>query len=731
MPGARSPCSIPLICSRRHSAYTDRDATMTTSIAVGREQPFECDICHSRFTRHENLKRHSDLHTRPKGDTSFSCRLCRTTFSRRDLRDRHVKRKHPDQEEGRPSKVARRDTVTSVGQARRESVPQPSGIRQPSTPPIAEQNNLLPQEWHSGAYLDIDTESWDAGLPYVSPNLSHGHNALHTAVPTLGEMGHVVGEPSISGENFSNSLPTQSSYSNSGFGDPGMHMNPSLNEGFQRRVRQPSAPVAAATGLSTPSPGSSCDGAISHSRLPEGLSPKDLPYLRNEWYPSTAQVERGLELYFTNISHFIPFLHRPTLDPTCIPAYLLLSILSLAYQYAEDPSTPDQSGSGEQLSLLCFHRARVLAASEEEVEDDQPHNIALVQTLLLLEVCAMFYICGKASTQGLKMHSRMISIARSTGLMRTSIPATAGTKDLDSMWRAAMKSESHKRTILAAHQIDALWYQFLSIPRCLSHLEVKHELPCPEDCWNTSTAADWAHQQLLQSHTRQVQYTEAVRLFLSRSPDVDSIPPFDPYGAINIAQFLLSSAREVSGWSTMTGQVSLERFEPLRASLVALAPFICPREDTTTNLYAASRAATWEMAMIELNIWSPSHTGGIVESSVDGVLSHSTYLAWSSELPFGSDILASIQPHLDWFLHFLAASDDAVSEAPWLDLYAYKAFLLAWQLVRGGVQGVMHAVGVQDNDATGAVTWMRNAISSKRSSRLRRMMVDCLDVLDK
>jgi len=704
---------------------------MTTVTTVGREQPFECDVCHSRFTRHENLKRHSELHTRPKGDTSFACRLCRTTFSRRDLRDRHVKRKHPDQEEERPAKVARRDTVISVGQARKESVPKPPSTREPSTPPVAEQNDIIPREWDTGAYLDIGTESWDIGLPHVSSILDQNYDILRTTIPSLGNTVDVVNEPGVNEIDLSSSLPGQLSQQNSAFAEHGTYLDTSLNGANQHNHRHFSAPIAGGTGLSTPSPGSSCDGANFHSGLPEGLSPKDLPYLRNDWHPSTEQIQQGIDLYFAHISHFIPFLHRPTLDPACSPAYLVLAILSLAYQYAEDPRSPNQLGSGEKLSLLCFHRARVLVASEEEVEDDRPHNIALVQTLLLLEVCAMFYTCGKTSTQGLKMHSRMISIARSTGLMRTSLPATAATKDLDSMWREAIKVESHKRTILAAHQIDALWYQFLSIPRCLSHLEVKHDLPCPENCWNTGTAADWAHQQLLQSHTRQVQYTEAVRLFLSRSPDVESIPQFDPYGAINIAQFLLSSAREVSGWSTMTGQVSLERFEPLRASLVALAPFICPKEDAIADSYAATRAATWEMAMIELNIWSPSHTGGIVESSVDGVLSHSTYLAWSSELPFGSDILASIQPHLDWFLRHLDTSGKGVCEAPWLDLYAYKAFLLAWQLVRGGVPGAMHAVGIQDNDTAGAVSWVRNAFSKKRPSRLRNMIVDCFDVLEK
>jgi hypothetical protein len=43
----------------------------------------------------------------------------------------------------------------------------------------------------------------------------------------------------------------------------------------------------------------------------------------------------------------------------------------------------------------------------------------------------------------------------------------------------------------------------------------------------------------------------------------------------------------------------------------------------------------------------------------------------------------------------------------------------------------MHAVGIQDNDAASAISWMRNVFAKKRPSRLRNMIVDCLDVLEK
>jgi hypothetical protein len=137
------------------------------------------------------------------------------------------------------------------------------------------------------------------------------------------------------------------------------------------------------------------------------------------------------------------------------------------------------------------------------------------------------------------------------------------------------------------------------------------------------------------------------------------------------------------------------------------------------------------MAMIELNIWSPSHTCGIVESSLDAAISQSTYLAVSGKLSLSSDVVASIQPHLDWFLRYLGTSPTDGLEAPWLSLYAYKAFLVVWQLVGAGVPGAMHAVGVADGDANGAVAWLRGNLSKRKSCRLGELIIECLDLLEK
>lgn len=473
--------------------------------------------------------------------------------------------------------------------------------------------------------------------------------------------------------------------------------------------------------------------------IADRLFSNDMMQPQDGWSPTGSQTSHGCHLFFTHVSHFVPFLHRPTFHCAQLPRHLVLSMLCLAYQHGEDPDCQGEAGSGVNLSIRCFHQACVLIAAfdEERTDDDQTQHIVMVQSYLLLQICAMMYLCGKDSAHGLKLHSKAISLARAGGLMQPLSVEPAVTGDLETLWQEFIKTESHKRTLFAMHQIDALWYQFLSTPRSLSHLEIKHDLPCLDKYWTASSAAEWAHSQLVARNPGSLMpYADAVRRFLSPNADLSSIPTFDPYGAINIAQFLVSSAREVSGWSTMTGMLSIERSEPLKASLIALKPFLSPLAETarTTRHGAAAVLceATWETAMLELQMWSPSHVGGIVQGSMDAVLQQSTYLApASSGFVCESEIARAAQPHVDWFLRYLDTTIAPESEAPWVTLYAYKAFLIAWQLVRGKTPGAMQVVSVRDGDVDGALAWARKVFQHRQRWKLGRLIMPCLESLGK
>ncbi|KAF5977034.1 hypothetical protein FBULB1_6704 [Fusarium bulbicola] len=431
----------------------------------------------------------------------------------------------------------------------------------------------------------------------------------------------------------------------------------------------------------------------------------DLSQVQNDWLPSSTQITQGCQLYFKHVSHYLPFLHQPTFDATSVSTHLLISMLCIAYQYGVDPDRSDQQGSGVSLSERCYHRARDLVSGDDNGPDESTRTLSLIQSLILLELYAMMYLCGNHSAYGLKTHTRMISLARSSGL---SIPLpselTSKTPCLNSLWRTFIEAESHKRTLFAAHQIDTLWYQFLSIPRQFSHLEIKHELPCPQ---------------------------QPIRLFLSLSSDPSSFPSFDPYGAINITQFLASSAQDTSGWSAMTGMISTERLEQLRKSLEALGPVVQSAEELEHSNWprGALCEATWRSAMIDVRIWSPSHTCGMVGGTMDAVLQQTTYLAPSCEFLCESNTAQVIKPHIDWFLTYLDSPLVPDSEAPWIMLYAFKAFVIAWQLIKGSTLGTMRVVGVEDGDTNGALEWARGVFRRRQRWQLGKIIMTCLDTL--
>ncbi|KAI1389946.1 fungal-specific transcription factor domain-containing protein [Hypoxylon trugodes] len=60
-------------------------------------KPFSCPACPSRFTRQENLNRHTASVHRKSNRRPFPCPLCDVSFSRSDLRKRHIRKCHPQQ----------------------------------------------------------------------------------------------------------------------------------------------------------------------------------------------------------------------------------------------------------------------------------------------------------------------------------------------------------------------------------------------------------------------------------------------------------------------------------------------------------------------------------------------------------------------------------------------------------------------------------------------------------
>lgn len=642
-----------------------------------------------------------------------------------------MKRKHARDDDDDHASVSKKPSPATRLQWQTQTQTAAESHESASLSPANSGHGSLPQS-HGGFDEDVHNRIWDEILHDAHLQIS----TQQTPSATLAPDSHPHAEPPIT-------YPTDLAIDNLPVREPTpLHGSISVASAQQRRSFDTTSQSTGGFGSELqPSFTSHSDlqnecmdrNSINDSTVFRWPSNHTSPTVE-DWFPSQSQIARGCQLYFAHVSHFIPFLHQPTLDLSRVERYLALSILSLGFQYGQDPDCGDQEGSGTALSTRCFHQARHMLNLEDSDEDEDTDHmvtkVVKVQSYLMLEICAMFYLCGKDSAHALRMHSRMISLARSGGLMQP-VTRSCTTHDLDSLWHQFVQAESHKRTSLAVHQIDALWYQFLSIPRSISHLELKHDLPCPEDCWTASSASQWAHWQLVTKlSSPPVQYSDAVRHFLSPNPNPSSLPAFDPYGAINIAQFLISSAREISGWSAITGRITMERLEPLKASLTALGSVIQTEKDAATSANATLCEATWEMAMIELHMWSPSHTGGIVEGSIDAVVKQLVDLAPSCEFLVETNTARSVQPRVNWFLRYLDDTITPDTEPPWLTLYAYKVFLVALQLVRGGVTAAMQAVDVEDGDVPAAVAWGQKVFGRRKQWQFGRLIMSSLEPLD-
>lgn len=701
-------------------------------------QPFQCDICQRRFTRHENLKRHAALHSQSSNTPSLQCTFCDITFSRSDLRRRHIQRKHLD------ARLDARGTRASI-----------------ASPPPAQRQEKNARRQTLRKELSESPSQMQVQMSPTNGVDQHGHGQVEVGGWSRNTEQRMLQQSQSQSQVQTQSQPRSHSLIYQGLAAKSVEETSLLailmDDDLQNQTQvTPDLDIEAATSfISTnhlgssaafkpPSPTNSIPMTASWPGLNldqdmlDTLFSVSPPCTTESWFPSRTQLKQGCELYFDHVSHFLPFLHRPTFDIDQVPKHLLLSILCLGYQYGEDPDSNHQSRSSDSISRRCFDQALVSISREKDNEHNEANDLVQVQSFLLLQIYAMLYAHRNESACGLRTHSKMIALARSGGLLQPSQAQRPQTSDLDSLWLEFARAESRKRTLYAIHQIDTHWYQFLSIPRSLSHLEIKHDLPCPEAAWAASTAGEWAHHQLTAGHAGScAKYPVAIRHFLSSDKeDINYIPDFSSYGAINITHFLVSSAREISGWSAMTGILSTERLDPLRSSLSALGPYIRAQNAhfSLSNSRAASAAAaaseaTWETAMIEVQVWSPSHTGGIVETEIASALHRMHSTTPSADLLSRTSLATGIQPHINWFLIYLATETNPECEAPWVTLSAYKAFMLAWQLVKGGVPGAMEVVQIDEGDTEGAVRWAREVFGRRARWRIGKVILECLDEL--
>ncbi|WWC64281.1 uncharacterized protein I303_106891 [Kwoniella dejecticola CBS 10117] len=686
---------------------SDNIATILPNEAVlvtrGVLQPFQCPTCSKRFTRLENLKRHSALHVSPEDATTFKCEHCTSTFARRDLKRRHMSKKHSEIREKsdspRPAVSENDQTVNSTSNQDNSNTNNGNGNRY---------NVLADRERSRG---------------------SRSHSLSQPRYPSLPrELSNLFGDPGLSTGSSSTLAPLQ---------DAGPSDRPYFPLSHLQQNQLPLAnddtaydpPVEMPTPMST----QSLRFDFTSPTMPS-LSMHSQPVPQT--FVTPAQTSLGLHLFLAHLAMSIPFIHIPTFDASSAPEPLQLGMLALGFQFLED------ANQAQMLSSRCYERGKQMLR-EDEPEYPGATPLITVQSLLLLHFYAVFYACGGQTKWGLQLCGKSVAIARREGLMDPLPSRSAATSDLNSLWAQFIRSETHKRTLFFVYQFDAAYYLILSEPRRLSHLEMKHDMPCSEALWTAPDVSTWAHRSLVASIDQSSpntaggvslagsgqeggqRYIHVVRSWMSPTPQIPSVP-VSPYSALLVVLFCSTSMREVSGWSTMTGKICFERFEALNASLQAIEPVVCGQPPGGN--FAIETEVTWRMTMIELLLWNPSHTNGLVEQSLDAAMAAAITLSTAQAIIFNAQVSDLLSPHLLYFLTFLERTAENPTELPWVTIYAFKAVLVAWQLARAGSPEVIQTVGIGGVDRMG--DWVRKVFKKREAWRVGKLVMKSLEELE-
>nr|XP_031860055.1 uncharacterized protein CI109_004418 [Kwoniella shandongensis]KAA5527127.1 hypothetical protein CI109_004418 [Kwoniella shandongensis] len=680
-------------------------------------QPFKCSVCSRRFTRLENLKRHSALHRKSTERTIHRCSKCTATFSRADLKRRHIAKKHGETWQGQSqSQSQSQSSTTTRTDSERSETPREFGASTSS--------NVVDPIGSANHQSDTDTTTMHNNIAASSTDSMGLEPTIRFDFETGWSPFDI--ERLVEGTSTSNGMGTGSG-SGTGTGT-GMGTGTGKNQPFDQRP----SPPRQSSNINIPTithRGSIGSASVNSFEIHRQLSQSPLSSFGGRWnemdiLQDSGLMENGLRSFFMYASHMFPFVHRPTFDQhSCHPS-LLLGMMCIGLHVSSDGLTE------RQRAMHCYLAGRRLLDEMLDITQARSADtLAVIQAHLLFEKYAIMALCGEHTPQGLRLHYQCVELARKAGLMESYPTRPSNTQDLDSLWRQFIRTEGHKRTCYGTYILDSTWYQILSRPRCLSHLEIKHELPCSDDLWEAPNASEWAHRMLLandfSSSKPRVRFIDAVRNSLASVPSLS--PQLDTFGAQLMTHFILSSVREISGWTTMTGRSCFERFEALHASMTRLENLVTVSDPANETPASASAEATWRMSMTELLLWSQSHTGGLVENSIDAALAAITMLGAKHRVDLSPQIIESVEPHLTWFLLYLQRTVDTRFEPPFLIFYAFKAAVMAWQIARLGGSSLPSMVGVLDAD--GLLLWIREIFAKRTRWGIGKLALESLEEL--
>ncbi|KAH7140195.1 fungal-specific transcription factor domain-containing protein [Dactylonectria estremocensis] len=221
-------------------------------------------------------------------------------------------------------------------------------------------------------------------------------------------------------------------------------------------------------------------------QIQDAFSPHDISWL--------FKLPQYISAYFEKFHPTFPILHKPSIDTATTREPLLQAIACIGSVYY---------APGHKFSMLLFKAG--LKTLDQYTREDRSRfrEIWVLQTYILFEYYAIYSCQDKLFPRALKMHRNLVDAAREYQMLQDGAALNSSSPDAtmnmnddlvteETRWKTFIDSESQKRTMYSLYYLDSQLAITCNIRPLLSALEVKYELPCPDNRWAASNATSWS-----------------------------------------------------------------------------------------------------------------------------------------------------------------------------------------------------------------------------------------------
>lgn len=248
----------------------------------------------------------------------------------------------------------------------------------------------------------------------------------------------------------------------------------------------------------------------------------------------------ALNTAFACLTDFLPLFHRPTFDYEFVQSDIRDSIFCLGFLLS-----PASESFELGRSLLRKLHGQILRYVETNTI--YAKDLWVLQTMLILEFCSMYYADRTAMELGDIFHGTLVTLCRRLNLFEAAQNDAADLRSPragdDDPWHTWIETESRKRVAYYVFVFDVQHALFFGHKRSiLSAYTIKLNPPCEEGEWQASNVA-WTQSHQTQDDSKQLRFDEQHKLLISddqaSSPAVRVSSPlslvFDLYGLASVA----------------------------------------------------------------------------------------------------------------------------------------------------------------------------------------------------